>query len=141
MRDLDATEVRVDGGEAVNFLFPVWPPAAEETVKEATDVATFIVGMNLEPKARLAGLAALGASLNAGALDAPAPLTARAREALPSWKDLRGILLMGAVAIITLVALIAMTLAAAPVLLMVLWVVLGWFTAPLRWLRGATVGI
>ncbi len=139
IRDLDSpdVEVQVKGGAAVHFLFPVWPAATVETAKEATDVAMFIVGMNLNPKARLVRLAALGASLQAGALDAPAPLLARIRDALPSWDDTRAVLLLGMTALLLVVALIAVTLAAASVLLMVLWVVLGWITAPLRWLSGS----
>ncbi|HEX6054083.1 MAG TPA: M48 family metalloprotease, partial [Gemmatimonadaceae bacterium] len=37
IRDLDAADVKVDGGEAVNFLFPVWPGPSKATMTEATD--------------------------------------------------------------------------------------------------------
>lgn len=140
IRDLEAADVRVDGGEAVNFLFPVWPAPSKETMKDATDVATFIVGMNPEPKPRLARLARLGASLESGALDARAPLSVRIRDALGPWEDVRAIPLLVIVAVLMLVVLVAVTLAAASVLLMALWVVLGWITGPLRWLRSAIAG-
>jgi hypothetical protein len=140
IRDLDGHNVKVEGGAAVSFLFPVWPAATrEETVNEATAVAAFIVGMNPDPKARLARLAALGARLNSGTPDGAVPQSARIRDALPSRDDLRAILVLATVAVLIVVALIAVTLAAASVLLMVLWVVLGWVAAPLRWAVGSAV--
>ena len=59
-------DVEVAGGWAVNFLFPVWPPITEEIVARETDMATFIVGMRLDPADRLERLAALGALVEAG---------------------------------------------------------------------------
>ncbi len=141
VRALDAADVRVEGGEAVNFLFPVWPVVSERMVKDATDVATFIVGMNLESTPRLARLARLGASPEFGASDARAPTSVRIRDALGPWEEVRAIPLLAIVAVLMLVVLIAVTLAAASVLLMALWVVLGWITGPVRWLRDAFVGV
>jgi hypothetical protein len=48
--------------------------------------------------------------------------------------------LLAIVAVLMLVVLIAVTLSAASILLMALWVVLGWITGPLRWLRSAIAG-
>ena len=107
---------------------------------DATDVATFIVGMNLEPKARLARLARLGASLESGAFDARPPFWMRVRDAVGPWEGVRALPLWVLVAALSLVVLIAVTLAAASILLMALWVVLGWITGPLRWVRSAIVG-
>ncbi len=89
----------------------------------------------LESKVRLERLAALGAALESGETAAPHGLMARLRDALPDWKELGTAIGWGVIALLSVAALIAVTLAAASVLLIALWYVLQWVTALPRWIR------
>jgi hypothetical protein len=60
---------------------------------------------------------------------------ARVRGALPDWRELGAAIGWGLVAIVGLAVLIAVTLAAASLLLMGLWYLLRWVTAAPRWHR------
>jgi hypothetical protein len=125
---MEASDVEVPGGWAVNFLFPVWPAVTEEIAARETDIATLIVGMRLDPADRLERLAALGAQMEA-----------RPHRALPDWRELGSAIGWGMLAIVSAVILVGVTLAAASLLLMGLWYVLRWVTALPRWLRGAAL--
>jgi hypothetical protein len=140
VRTLDGCEVEVPGGWAVNFLFPVWPPVTEQSAARQTEIAAYVVGMRLEPTARLERLAALGAALDSGVTSGPHGLVARLRAALPDWKELRTAIGWSVVALVAVAALIAVTLAAASVLLIALWYVLQWVTAIPRWVRRQLAG-
>jgi Zn-dependent protease with chaperone function len=140
VRTLDGCEVEVPGGWAVNFLFPVWSPVTEQSAARQTEIAAYVVGMRLDPKARLKRLAALGAALDSGATTAPHGLVARFRATLPDWKELRTAIGWSVVALVAVAALIAVTLTAASMLLIALWYVLQWATAVPRWVRRQLVG-
>jgi hypothetical protein len=133
VRTLDQCDVEVPGGWAVNFLFPVWPPVTEQSAAQQTEIAAYVVGMRLDSKVRLERLAALGAALESGATAAPQGLWARLRGALPDGKELRTAIGWSVIALVLVAMLIAVTLAAASVLLIGLWYVLRWVTALPRW--------
>ena len=128
VRTMEASDVEVPGGWAVNFLFPVWPAVTDEIAARETDIATLIVGMRLDPADRLERLAALGAQMEA-----------RPHRALPDWRELGSAIGWGMLAIVSAVILVGVTLAAASLLLMGLWYVLRWVTALPRWLRGVAL--
>jgi Zn-dependent protease with chaperone function len=129
VKDLQGYDVEVPGGWGMNFLFPVWPPVTEENAARETEIATFVIGMRLEPEARLKQLAALGAAFESGAAAAP-------RE---GWKELGLAVGWGLLGLASVAVLMAVTLAAASVLLMALWYVLRWVTVLPRWIRGMIV--
>jgi Zn-dependent protease with chaperone function len=137
VRKMEASDVEVPGGWAVNFLFPVWPAVTEEIAARETDIATLIVGMRLDPADRLERLAALGALVEARPPVPRDALIDRVRRALPDWRDLGSAIGWGVLAIVSAIVLVGVTLAAASLLLMGLWYVLRWVTALPRWLRGA----
>jgi Zn-dependent protease with chaperone function len=132
---LDGCDVEVPGGWAVNFLFPVWSPVTEESAARQTEIAAYVVGMRLESKVRLERLAALGAALESGATAAPQGVVARLRGALPDGKELGTAIGWSVIALVLAALLVAVTLAAASVLLIALWYVLRWVTALPRWMR------
>jgi Zn-dependent protease with chaperone function len=131
---LRTAPVEVPGGHPVNFLFLDWPAVTPENAAQQTAAASYLVRMRLDPEVRLRRLAALGALLASGAPVRPSGLRARLSAALPDPKELGSFLgwLVLAVAVVGL--LVAATLAAASLLLMALWYLLRWITAPLRWL-------
>lgn len=135
IRDLAASDVEVAGGWAVNFLFPVWPPVTERSAAQQTEVAASIVGMRLDPEPRIERLAALGAAMDLGNEAVHLGVRARLRKRLPAWSDVRTAALWGIAAIVSVAVLIFATLAAASLLLIALWYVLQWVSAPLRWIR------
>jgi Zn-dependent protease with chaperone function len=137
VRKMEASDVEVPGGWAVNFLFPVWPAVTEEVAARETHVATLIVGMRLDPADRLERLAALGAGVGTEPPASREGRIARMRRALPDRKELGSAILWGVLAIVSVIVLVGVTLAAASLLLMGLWYVLRWVTALPRWLRGA----
>jgi Zn-dependent protease with chaperone function len=140
VRKLDDSVVEVPGGWAVNFLFPAWPAVTGERAAGQTAVAAGIVGMRLDPAERLERLAALGASLQAGVPFARPGLAARLRAALPDRSELVEAIRGGFLAVGIVTLLIAVTLVAASLLLMGLWYLLRWLSAPLRWLRRRVFG-
>ena len=135
VRTLDGCDVEVPGGWAMNFLFPVWPPVTEESAARQTEIASYVVGMRLDPKVRLERLAALGAALESEASTPPQGPVARLRAALPDWKELGTTVGWSLIALGGGAVLVAVTLAAASVLLIGLWYVLQWVTALPRWVR------
>jgi Zn-dependent protease with chaperone function len=137
VREMEASDVEVPGGWAVNFLFPVWPAVTEEIAARESDIATFIVGMRLDPADRLERLAVLGALLETGRPAQRRAILDRVRHAVPDWRELGAALGWGMLAIASAVILVGVTLVAASLLLMGLWYVLRWATALPRWLRGA----
>jgi len=137
VNDLRNLDVEVPGGTAVNFLFLTWPPVTDENPDRQTDIAEHLVRMRVDPEVRLRRLAALGALLDAGALSRPRGLAARFRGALPDWKELGSFMGWLVLAVVVVGALVAVTLAAASLLVMALWYVLRWLTALPRWLRDA----
>ena len=123
-RVLEASDVEVPGGWAVNFLFPVWPPVTEKNAHE-TAAAAHIVGMRLEAGPRLERLAALGATVETERSGLPGADQAAARSEL---KDLLAAVGWAVVAVLLSAVLIVSTLAAASLLLMVVWHVLLWLS-------------
>jgi Zn-dependent protease with chaperone function len=122
VRTLDGCDVAVPGGWIAYFLFPVWTPITAQNANQP-EAASNIVGMRLETEARIENIVALGAMLDE-AVNRP---NLRARLArLGTWKDLRVAVWWGAVAIIMSVVLMAVTLAAASLILMLLWHVGQW---------------
>ena len=140
VRTLEGCDVEVPGGWAVNFLFPVWSPVTEQSAARQTEIAAYVVGMRLDSKVRLERLAALGAALESGATAAPHGVGARLRGALPDGKEFRTAIVWSVIALVLVAMLIAVTLAAASVLLIGLWYVLQWVTALPRWIRRQIVG-
>ena len=141
VRTLDGCDVEVPGGWAVNFLFPVWSPVTEQSAARQTEIAAYIVGMRLDPKVRLERLTALGAALESGAAATPRGLVARLHGALPDWRELRTAIGWIVMALVAVAALMAVTIAAASVLLIALWYVLRWVTALPRWMRRQIAGL
>jgi Zn-dependent protease with chaperone function len=135
VQTLEGCDVEVSGGWVVNFLFPVWPPVTEQSAARQTEIASNVIGMRLDPKLRLERLAALGASLESGGATQTGGFAARLRNALPDWRELGTFVGWGLVALVLVAILIAVTLAAASILLMGLWLVLRWVTALPRRLR------
>jgi hypothetical protein len=121
----------------VNFLFLTWPPVTDENPDRQTDIAEHLVRMRVDPEVRLRRLATLGALLDAGARSRPRGFAARLHGALPDWKELGSFLVWLVLAVVVVGALVAVTLAAASLLVMALWYVLRWLTALPRWLRDA----
>jgi Zn-dependent protease with chaperone function len=117
VRTLDGCDVVVPGGWVAYFLFPVWAPVTANNATQ-TEAASNIVGMRLETEPRVESVVALGAMLDT---DVRRPgLITRLRR-LGTWKDFRIAVGWGAVGIVMSVVLITVTLAAASVILMVLW--------------------
>ena len=123
LRRMSAADTVVPGAIAMNFLFPVWDPAADRDTTR-TDAAAGLLGMHLEPTARLERLGALGAALQAGERAPRPPLAARLRAALPAWREVAEFVVALAAATLIVAAMIAATVAAASCVLMVLWWVL-----------------
>lgn len=118
----------------MNFLFPVWPAVTKEIAARQSEIAAMVVGMRLDPADRLDRVAALGATLEAG-ISIPRPgLVDRLRGALPRWRDLGAAVAWGVLAMVSVTVLAGVTLAAASLLLIVLWYLLRWVTALPRWL-------
>ena len=65
---------------------------------------------------------------------------ARLRQWLGDWKDVRAAFVLGLGLVAGALAATAMTLAAGSLVLMGLWYVLRWVTAPLRWAIGLVRG-
>jgi len=122
VRTLDGCDVAVPGGWIAYFLFPVWMPITAQNANQP-EAASNIVGMRLETEPRIESIVALGAMLDA-AVSRPSLRTRLAR--LGTWKDLRVAVWWGVVAIIMSVVLMAVTLAAASLILMLLWHVGQW---------------
>jgi Zn-dependent protease with chaperone function len=122
VKAFDENSVEVDGGWVAYFLFPVWVPVTAQNANRP-EAASNVIGMRLEAAPRVEDIVALGAMLDS-AVHRPDLRTRLAR--LGTWKDLRTAVLWGAVAISFSVILIAATLAAASVILIVIWKVLGW---------------
>ncbi|HET9512952.1 MAG TPA: hypothetical protein VFO95_03405, partial [Gemmatimonadales bacterium] len=121
----EANEVEVPGGWVANFLFPVWVPITDQSAARQTEAAAHIVGMRLEAAPRLKRLEALGARLES-ADPGPRPgWRERLQQALPDRKELATALAWGLVALLGAGLLLAVTLAAASLLLMALWWGLG----------------
>lgn len=122
VRTLDGCDVAVPGGWIAYFLFPVWTPITAQNANQP-EAASNIVGMRLETEPRVESVVALGAMLDA-AVHRPSLRTRLAR--LGTWKDLRTAVGWGAVAITLSVVLMAVTLAAASLILMLIWHVGRW---------------
>jgi Zn-dependent protease with chaperone function len=122
VRTLGGCDVAVPGGWIAYFLFPVWVPISAQNANQP-EAASNIVGMRLETEPRIESIVALGAMLDA-AVNRPSLRTRLAR--LGTWKDLRVAVWWGAVAILMSVVLMAMTLAAASLILMLIWAAGSW---------------
>jgi hypothetical protein len=117
VRTLDGCDVAVPGGWIAYFLFPVWTPITEQNANRP-EAASNIVGMRLETAPRIESVVALGAMLDT-AVHRPGLRARLAR--LGTWKDLRTAVFWGVLAIILSVVLMAVTLAAASLILMLIW--------------------
>jgi hypothetical protein len=131
LRKLADADVRVPGGETVDFLFPVWK-RIEEKDNARTDIGSTLIRMHIVPEKRLASIARLGAILNDETSTAPAPkegIVTQTRDAL----KFAGLI---AFVVMLLGALVVVNLAAVSGVMMVLWWVLktvfvtipGWLT-------------
>ena len=120
----DKNSVEVEGGWVAYFLFPVWVPVTAQNANRP-EAASNVIGMRLEAAPRTEDIVALGAMLDA-AVHRPDLRTRLAR--LGTWKDLRTAVVWGVVAIAFSFILIVATLAAASVILIVIWKVLDWLT-------------
>jgi hypothetical protein len=123
------------GGE---FPVPGLAGVTDESAARQTEIAAGIVGMRLGPAERPERLAALGAIIEAAVPDPRPGLGTRLRAALPEPRELGTAIGWGILAIALVVALIAVTLAAASLLLMGLWYLLRWLAVPPRWIRGGS---
>lgn len=121
----EANEVEVPGGWVANFLFPVWVPISDQSAARQTEAAAHIVGMRLEAAPRLKRLQALGARLESADTGPRPRWRERLKQALPDRKELTTAVLWGMVALLGVGILLAVTLAAASLLLMALWWGLG----------------
>jgi hypothetical protein len=117
VRTLDGCDVAVPGGWIAYFLFPVWAPVTDNNAAQP-EAASNIIGMRLETEPRLENIVALGAMLDA---DVRRPDVVTRLRRLGTWKDLRAAFGWGLVGIVMSVVLITVTLAAASVILMILW--------------------
>ena len=123
VRTLAACDIQVPGGWPVHFLFPVWLPVTDQPASQFTTASTNVVGMRLDPEPRLRRLAMLGAML---ADQQHVRLAARIRAALPDWRELGSALGWGVVAVVLISILVAVTVLAASLLLLVPWYALRW---------------
>lgn len=122
VRTLDGCDVAVPGGWIAYFLFPIWVPISEQNA-DRPETASNIVGMRLETEPRIENVVALGAMLDAP-VHRPTLRTRLAR--LGTWKELRTAVGWGALAVTLSVVLMAVTLAAASLILMLIWTVGAW---------------
>ena len=124
VKAFEENAVEVEGGWVAYFLFPVWVPVSAQNANRP-EAASNVIGMRLEAAPRTEDVVALGAMLES-AVHRPDLRTRLAR--LGTWKDFRTAVGWGVVAITLSVVLIAATLAAASLILIVIWRVLGWLT-------------
>jgi len=132
VRTLADSDVVVPAGWPVHFLFPVWVRMDLQPGAAFAGASMHAARMRLEPEPRLRRLAALGALTGD---HGRVRLAERMRSLLSEWRDLRNlvgwiVLAAGLVAVLMLV-----TVLSASLLLMLLWYVLRWTSAPLRFLR------
>ena len=85
--------------------------------------------MRLEPEPRLRQLAQLGAALQS---THRVRLGERIRAAVPNWRELGAAVGWGIVAVVLIALLIAVSVVAASLLLLIPWYVLRWLTALAR---------
>ena len=117
VRTLASNDVEVPGGWVAYFLFPVWVPVTEPDANR-TEAAANIIGMRLDPDPRVEDIVALGAMLDTD-VRRPGWRTRLRRHG--TWKD-AGLFAFWAVAAAVVTAvLVAVTLAAASLVLMALW--------------------
>ena len=122
VRTLDGCDVAVPGGWVAYFLFPVWTPVTAQNASRP-EAASNIVGMRLETAPRIERISALGAMLD----EVVRRPGLRARLArLGTWRDLRVAIFWGALAIVLSVLLVMATLAAASLVLILLWQAARW---------------
>jgi Zn-dependent protease with chaperone function len=74
IRSLESTDMRIPGGETVNFLFPVWKRDEKKDL-ERTDLGSVLIRMHVDPTRRLAYVARLGASPTDDAFEQKEPQT------------------------------------------------------------------
>ena len=119
LRTLAAANVRLPGGETVDFLFPVWK-RDEEKDNARTDIGSTLIRMQLNPEKRLVSIARLGAIVEDAGSSAPAPKEGILTQA---WDILRfaGLIVF---VVMLMAALIVLNLAAVSGIMMVLWWIL-----------------
>jgi hypothetical protein len=122
VRTLAANDVEVPGGWIAYFLFPAWVPVTAVNVNR-TEAAANIIGMRLDPDPRVENIVALGAMLDER-VTRPTWRTRLAR--LGTAKEVGLFLFWAVAATVITTALMAVTLAAASLLLMGLWHVGRW---------------
>ena len=133
VRTLGTCTVEVPGGWPVHFLFPVWVPATNWSDAHFAGASANTVRMHVGTEIRLRRLTALGAM---AADRGHVRLAQRIRSAMPSWREVGGLIGLTIVAGGLIAMLMIITVLSASLLLMVLWYLLGWVAAPLRWVRG-----
>jgi hypothetical protein len=119
LRKLTDADVRLPGGETVDFLFPVWK-RIEEKDNARTDIGSTLIRMHIVPEKRFASIARLGATLEDAGSSASTPkegLVTQARDIL----KFAGLIVF---VVMLLGALIVVNLAAVSGVMMVLWWIL-----------------
>jgi len=133
VRRLDTCNVEVPGGWPVHFLFPVWVAPTDQSAAHFAGASTNVARMRVESGPRLRRLATLGAPAD----DGHVRLAQRIRLAMPSWRELGGLVGLTLLAGGLIAVLMVITVLSASLLLMVLWYVLRWIAGPLRQLHAA----
>jgi len=132
VRTLTDSHVEVPGGWPVHFLFPVWVPVHFQPAAAFAGASTHAARMRLEPEPRLRRLAALGALTGD---HSRVRLGQRIRSVLSEWRDVRNLVVWIILAGGLIAVLMLVTILSASLLLMLLWYLLRWSAAPLRFLR------
>ena len=117
VRTLAASDVEVPGGWVAYFLFPVWKPVTEADMSR-TEAAANIIGMRLDPDPRVEDIVALGAMLDT---DVRQPGWRTRLQRMGSAKDVGLFAFWAVAAIMVTLVLVAITLAAASLVLMAIW--------------------
>jgi len=118
VRTLASCDVEVPGGWVAYFLFPVWVPITSEADANRTEAAANVIGMRLDPDPRVEDIVALGAMLDT---DVRRPGWRTRLSRYGTAKDVGLFATWTVAAIAITVVLIAVTLAAASLVLMALW--------------------
>lgn len=116
VRTLAASDVEVPSGWIAYFLFPAWVPVTADVNR--TEAAANIIGMRLDPDPRVEHIVALGAMLDER-VTRPTWRTRLSR--LGTAKEVGLFLFWAVAATVVTTVLMAITLAAASLLLMGLW--------------------
>lgn len=133
IRTLDACNVEVPGGWPVHFLFPVWVTPRDWSASHFAGATANAFRMRVPSEPRRRRLAALGALADGDRVRLPE----RIRSGVAQWRDVRNLIGWAILASGLIAVLLVVTVLAASLVLVLLWYVLRWIVAPLRFLRRA----